>query len=160
MRPLALIALLLALSCNNTAPVAPSQEVLKQYSLVSLAYESTADSSYTDSLVSWNGNIYIQFGKASGKAEAPSDVRGVIRTVYRNGVVGLDTVYVLTAGEGEFRYTVDSLGVVTFQEGPAVWPIQNGAVLTDSSYSFDAKQCYDANCLSYVHLAFNFKRIQ
>lgn len=162
-------ALVFVASCGSkpSEPVSPPSPAptpnAKHYVLSSLTYEDVVPGQYAAKLKSFTGGpAYIDFAEGGvGKVGAYSNVSGTMEITFPDNTVQTQAVLILPQGYGNFAYTVNTAtNLVTFLNGPSVWPLQQNSTLTDLEYSFSDKHCYDEACSNYELLAFTWTRSQ
>lgn len=160
MKVLSAALLALALVACGGGPTAPPTPPAydRQYSLASLTYEDVYPGNYTAEIASFAGSAVIRFGDGVGQLATDAPVTGVMAVTFPDSSFINEPIVILAAGTIEFTFAVDTVGVVTIQGGSTLWALTSGAVLSDSTYTFDKTTCYDEACTDYIRLAFVWMR--
>lgn len=146
-------------ACGSDPVAPPPPPPSRVYTLASLLYEDVLPGSYAAEIVSYTGGpASISFAEATGKLVVASPLIGVMKIVYPDSSSISQTISILAVGTTQFSFQQDSAGVLTFTSESKLWPFPNGAMLTDSTYSFDDTACYNEGCTDYIRLAFVWMR--
>jgi hypothetical protein len=142
------LALLLLAACAAEATKPPTPppppEFDRQYVLTQLSYEDVYPGNYAAKLLSFSGGpAWMEFGEGAGQLKATTAVAGVMGIVYPDGSSTSQAIAILSAGTIGFAFLADSSGALTFTSSSKLWAFAPGAILSDSTYTYDSKTCYD-----------------